>query len=222
MAIYDVDMTSGDRSNPNPEVPDLMHQRNAHLTNSTSYSPTNSVPNGARVQQKNNAIIANNGTTNKALFGYNPGLGKWGSFVAKEGIDVATNTDPANLIFNSEQNVFKIVSTLNVIFPTATANFNNSTVSAAATTTIPHGLNYVPILTGVITVLGGYLPLPWIDTYPIQASALGNFNTTMLRVVADATNIYLMTKVVSSGTGSGSTTDGGQPAKIYILQESAN
>lgn len=63
-----------------------------------------------------------------------------GLYVAKPGYDVITNTDPANLIFNSNQNAFKIVDDydLSLSFTLPTTGYY------LHTTTVNHGLNYTP------------------------------------------------------------------------------
>lgn len=66
-----------------------------------------------------------------------------GLYVARAGIDVITNTDPANFIFNSNQNLFKIVTVL------SGASYTHSLTTAEITArfgqfSFAHNLGYRP------------------------------------------------------------------------------
>lgn len=115
--------------------------------------------------------------------------GSYGMWVSKPGFDV---TDPAaatnnNLIFNSNDTFFNIVGS-----GQTTVTVPNPPVSGTAyTTTIPHGLSFVPGMVVYInsspTVtalngLNGNIPTPW----PVTISAATVFPAT------DATNLYII------------------------------
>lgn len=135
--------------------------------------------------------------------------------VAKEGFD-ATNASDDELIFNSNQNTFKIATTINgtATTPALTTGANTWGV-VNNTNTIAHGLGFVPIPQAFINDSGLYTPLQ----YSFFNVAGGNPWWYTLRVRVDATNIYLVTTVVGYNI---SLSSGSFPVKIYLLQETAN
>ena len=56
----------------------------------------------------NQQIIVEDTNEPRVMMGNHATFGE-GFFVSKDGTNVKTNTNPANLIFNSSQNVFKVV-----------------------------------------------------------------------------------------------------------------
>lgn len=56
---------------------------------------------GAQLYTTETAEIANDGVTNRVVFGYATGLAQWGLFVSKSGFDALNDTNPANFIFIS-------------------------------------------------------------------------------------------------------------------------
>jgi hypothetical protein len=122
--------------------------------------------------------------------------------IAKDGYDALTATD-AQLIFNSAQNVFKIVMTSSVSIP---ANLGGTT-----TTTVAHNLGYVPAFQCYLFVTGSatYYQIPYTSIDAVTGAV-----NILATAYADATNIYFETIVTAVGT---------QPwtIKYYLLQESA-
>lgn len=140
--------------------------------------------------------------------------------VAKSGIDVASAVND-QLIFNSSQNVFKIVKsdtavTTNAVATAAAGSF----ASGSTTVTIPHGLTFIPTVIAFIQDTD-YTPnrfrlLP-LTTYADVSGTRCNWIT--YSVDADSSNIYLLSSLVATG-GTGNT--GIKTIKYFLLQESAN
>lgn len=216
ISLFDVDKTNADRGTPRPDSHDQIIDGavKAHATHSIN-PVSNATTDTGYISNKNQQVLAFDGTANKALMGYNPGLDKWGMFVGKDGVDVTTNSDPANLIFNSSQDVFKIVATGNINSPALSisnpgaGNFANG----SATTTVAHGLSFAPLLIAFGLDGSKYAQLPY-TTY-----VAGIWETFYLEV--DATNVYFSVQAMVSGTGL-SLPGGFVPAKYYLLQETAN
>lgn len=225
MSLHDVDKNSTDRSNPTPNSDDNIAdgQRMAHQTASSHYKPISSIST-ARLQQVGKTFIANDGGTNKAIFGFNPALNLWGSFVAKDGIDVMKNTDPSQLIFNSNQDVFKIVKSLSVGFPGVTATVgvgSTVNVTAASAIIIPHGLGYIPAFIAYLNSALTYAPIPFIITGQNGANSVFQVN---INLETDIINMYISTSVTVWGPAGSTYTQSdftNTPIiKIFLLQES--
>lgn len=145
--------------------------------------------------------------------------GFYGLKVSPPGVDVYTATDD-QLIFNSNQNVFKIVKIITGTFPavsiTGTANTAKYNYNI---TTIAHGLTYTPVVIGVVTDgAGGYFSLPRVSL----SAGVQDMDNSVLSVSSDATNIYLTSAInayfISALTINVPTYNG----KFYLLQETAN
>lgn len=130
MALHDVDKSGDTRTRPQVNASDELANARAHATEGIAYrsEETTTAP---RVLTKDDQIIIHDGTTNKALFGRDA-FGEYVVMVAKDGYDVLT-TDYANLIFNSGNNIFKIIDTGVVSIS------HVHTTNSAKTTTIAHG-----------------------------------------------------------------------------------
>jgi len=121
--------------------------------------------------------------------------------VAKTGKDAVTGSN-SDLVFNSAQDVFKIVATDTGTIP--------SSGTSSSTKTIAHGLSFTPIVMGTVQFGSSFNLCP-----SIGVSSSTGVITDMTFVSSDATNIYL-TRIVPGGTVSS------QSVKYYILQESTN
>ncbi len=100
-----------------------------------------------RIEEGNGRLIVRNNNYNVALFGLDD-AGKVVVKVAKDGYNADTATD-AQLIFNSSQNVFKIV-----VSATATRLVPSLTAGATDTLTIPHNLGYIPSVMAYVNGAG--------------------------------------------------------------------
>jgi len=139
-----------------------------------------------------------------------------GFFVAESGVDVRNATD-TQLIFNSQQNIFKIVSSGTITVVVADPLASDATSSAS----VAHGLNITPAFVGYINgtgssylTAGTYYQLPFF-TY-IRVTGIPE--PVIYSMTSDATNI---TAFVTNHGGVGITELGTIVFKYYILQESA-
>jgi hypothetical protein len=150
----------------------------------------------------NNQIIVED-TVPRVLMGNQASFGL-GLYVSKSGIDVKTNTDAAQFIFNSNQNVLKVVKTGTVVIPDPGAGNTSSVV-------VTHGLGFVPLVVGYAQ--GGLnVPLPVFNGWDATGVCLG---ITYFGVVN--TNTLSITNFKPS-TGAGSNI--GQTVKYILYQES--
>jgi hypothetical protein len=159
-------------------------------------------------------------TNSRMLEGLLPD-GTYGLWVSKPGFDVSTST-PSQRIFDSNRDIFNIVSTA-----TATVTVPNSIVSnAVVTTTVAHGLSVVPAFMAFVSVpvYGGFVGagqltnLPGLVIGTIGSSAGQIFLIGSVRV--DSTNIYFDVTNPTANTLTGLA--GVWSFKYYILQETAN
>jgi hypothetical protein len=221
--LHDIDATTSGRTNPTVSSDDKVVSPMAHQTVSTQYNPIGDAVN-ARLQQVGKTIIANDGTTNKAMFGYNPGMDLWGTFVAKDGINVMTNTDPNNLIFNSSQNIFKIVAVGSVVMPTYSVTsgvgWRISSVATPPSATVAHGQARVPLVIAYMRVTGPggktLLSIPYTSTSLVG----GNLLMQTISISVDATYISFNDTTTTDGSV-GVYTAGGETIDYYIYQETA-
>lgn len=119
--------------------------------------------------------------------------------VAPSGIDATTAPD-SQLLLNSAQNVFKIVSTGVVDVPD-TSTFNSVTVA--------HGLGYVPVILAYTTYDTNYRQLP-VMTFFGDGTA-----RWQVACYVDATNAVFYTESYQAEPGHSAT------IKYYLLQETA-
>lgn len=172
---------------------------------------------GGNIRQNSQNIIVFDNTTNRVLIGYQTVLQAWGMFVSKPGVDV-TSATADQLIFNSNQNIFKIATKIPLTLTYSHTNPN----SEFRTTSVAHGLTYLP----------GFLAFNTLDPYfaglttgvtaskPNPTSIVGAVAGQVISVMymeasIDATNVYLIVQ-----------TGGGEPtasytfsSNIYLLQE---
>lgn len=165
-------------------------------------------------KQGNFGLMVGNGVVFD-LFAGSDASGKRVVKVAKEGFDARTATDD-ELIFNSGQDIFKIVDVLSEPF-----SFVTGAGETTQAVTITHNLGYSPLRQSSITGSLLYIaptdaPIPLI--VPGSATATGlNLALVVADVLADATKIQYS---ISIFAGSGNTISGTITA--YILQETAS
>lgn len=159
-----------------------------------------------------------------------------GLFVSKSGIDV-TQANDSQLIFNSSQDIFKIVAkgSINIpAFTTGTGGINYSAIS------VPHNQLFTPIVnvfargsildSSLSLVASSYIPLPIyisggtgrggiIGSYYFLSIG-GTFYSCSIVFAVDATNIYFEA-ACNTSTGSADTILS-IPISYYIMQETAN
>lgn len=137
--------------------------------------------------------------------------GFYGLKVSKPGQDVYTAADN-QMIFNSNQDIFKIVSS-NTVAITASGASNN-------VTTIAHGLSYIPVIIAFLNagLAGGAVrtPLPtWTTLSRDDVNHVVKFGT-WINAEVDATNVYI------DFVNSTASTIGPLNVTYYLLQETAN
>lgn len=158
--------------------------------------------------------------------------GTYGMWVSKPGDDVTNPSAAANneLVFNSNQDIFKIVGTGNATIPSITLANNASNASGIV---VNHNLGYAPITqmyvqlsvtvwTGstTATVLSNIsLPLSGSTVGVAQLVSAGSLTSFELYFAVDTANVYI-TAIYTAGS-SGATTLA-LPIKYYLLQETAN
>lgn len=154
----------------------------------------------------------------------NVGLAQFGKYadgntalkVAKAGIEVGTATND-QLIFNSGQNIFKIVNsfTINNNFSIVSTAFQSNLVTQA------HGMSFTPAYLAFITLdnnltLAGTSPSQFASTPAVvEGSVAGNITIfTYATVTVDATNIYFQIDVAHYAAVAVSNS-----VKVYLMQE---
>lgn len=171
------------------------------------------LPNGAtgiRMVDKNNIGIAQ--------FGRNKD-GSTTLKIAKSGYEVSTALD-TQLIFNSAQDIFKIVQT-------GTVNFTSPKANTSTTQALPHGLSYIPICiaflrngnNGQISFTGSRMLPCHIQLFVDNTSTISVQFRDWLSVTTDATNINFTYYNAQAGPGAFDVT---LTIDYYILQETAS
>jgi hypothetical protein len=184
----------------------------------------------------NRRIIVAENSTPKVLMGNQPTFGQ-GFYVAKEGIDATTNTDPNGWIFNSNQNIFKIIKKIPTTTPTYTTTFGGTYTTGGTGVTVPHGQTFTPIVQAycqaqlfsalTFTVItSSYIPLPLIQTdnsfgqyFLPNSTGSAAYGGISVLFGVDATNVYIT--VAARIVGNFADTMASIPITIFLLQESA-
>jgi hypothetical protein len=132
--------------------------------------------------------------------------GRYGMKVAPTGVNVLTASD-SELIFNSSQNVFKIVKTGTAVIPGSLVPGSSSFV------TVRHDLNYVPLVWGFAQYNASIQPLPTIalDT-----------STGLIQAMADIENVTSTSFELWSYNVSVVPNISATTVRYYILQETAS
>lgn len=223
MTLFNIDKGSdGARLNPTVNSADVQDNPKAHATE--SISPRAQGTQGApKITTKNTRIIANDGSNNIGLFGFDD-AGAMVVKVAKPGFD-ANSAGSTNLIFNSSQNVFKIVQTGTGTMPIATYNTTSKILGFAnANTTIAHGLSYTPICMGFITSFAGSAASQLLPATNVSGGSGVRTVSENYQITADSTNVYLTSTIsyVSNAAESRNDSSIAYTIKYYLLQETAS
>lgn len=146
----------------------------------------------------------------------------YGLKVSKPTFNVFTASND-ELVFNSSQNVFKIVdiqeiTTFETTLPNCPAG---ETLAATSSSTFNHSLGYTPITAGFYQSGSSFLTLPYAT---VAAPQVDNSVLVTTQLQASATDFTVKQVVLidcaSSGTGITLTLDE-IGVKVYMLQESA-
>lgn len=164
-------------------------------------------------QDKNRIVGRDEDNKIGLLIGTDPFVVK----IAKDGFDVLTAGND-DLIFNSSQNVFKIITSYTLILPAMSLNTGgaNYAVGTPQTISTPHGLSAVPAILAFWAAGSDYIPLPWTTS-----GQFGSGGFSYVERYAYATP----TVVGVSGAISGYNINTTQPTttiKIFVLQETVS
>ena len=139
--------------------------------------------------------------------------------VSQTGKDVTTATD-SELVFNSDQNVFKIVDSGTIIttqFTTTNPGAGSFKAESSIVGTYTHNLGYVPVVIAFMGDSSSYSMLPFTD-YTNSGGSQAWWWT--MSVQANTTTIQVTVDVMSYGAGIAIASD--YSIKFYLLQETAN
>jgi hypothetical protein len=161
--------------------------------------------------------IINDGTTNRILLGQYQNTFS-GLKVSKQGKDVVTASNQ-DLIFNSEQNVLKIINT-----NTTSINVPNPLPTGTITATVPHNQTFAPAFLAFVSTpaLAAYgIPNSQIVGLPyILPTSIGTADAPLLvQARTDASSIYF--DIINYQSAALPDLGGTWSFKYYILQESA-
>lgn len=208
MSLHDIDKGGVRRKLPSPNADDSITQRYAHGTVQNQNSQEEAQADGLKFLERQ--IIARQDGFNKAAFGFYGEANKFGLKVAEDGKDVLTAGDD-ELVFNSEQNVFKIVLDGDAAV--------TLTADDGGFTTVAHGLGFSPIpMVFIDNGSGGYEQLPYTVYTSVTVGAVtGWLPTQIFRARVDDTQLTI---IVDYPLGSSNTVTWN--FKYYLLQETAN
>lgn len=210
MSIIDNDSNSSARNNPTLNVNDDGGVRKAHNTYGNTLRRV-----GSAVKQflsfGQGTIEAKDADGNKSFFiGYDPALSTRPVIrVAKDGFDAQTGAD-SELIFNSEQNVLKIVS----FGTTSVSSDDSATGGHIGSTTITHDLGFIPIVIAFVQSGGSWFPMPAAPAYSV--SGTGTVFTQYIFIYSITSFNFVIN--FNNSAGGNATYN----VKYYLLQETAN
>jgi hypothetical protein len=194
MTLINVDPQPQGGISPSIDAVDINNSRMAHAT--TSISPrTVGTQTGPRIITKDSRIIANDGSNNIGLFGFDD-AGNMVVKVAQPGYD-ANSATPAQLVFNSQRLIFNVPLSITL----------NGSNAYTKTVQVAHGLGYAPrfqayntvdpIFSGLTSGMTTNGPNPFIVA-SAGASALVVLGQAVVTV--DATNINFSVYVSIAGS----------------------
>jgi len=180
---------------------------------------------GYGVDLRSGTALVRDATQTRVLMGYqqngvSAGVDFYGLKVSKAGFDVNTATAD-QLIFNSSQNTFKIVSKGTATISSFVVGSPGATnfTSGETTTTVAHGLSYTPAILAFLGDVGTNNSLPY--SYALSTGGGGkSVAWTNVGVAIDSTNIYFRSSVML--TGAFGFTSSAFNVVYYLLQETAN
>jgi hypothetical protein len=170
-------------------------------------------------------IVAVQDGVNKAVMGFYGDENKFGFKVAEDGVDVFDATND-QLIFNSEQNVFKVAES-------GTISLSSQSIGAGASVdqkfTIPHNLGRVPAFNAfvLVTNTGQAAINQFPSTYYVSISNVysytesGGTGLNYAHIAGIDEDNFYFTRSVFNGGGVSQTIQG-STLKYYIYEETAN
>lgn len=168
-------------------------------------------------------IVAKNSDANtstpQVLMGNQATFGE-GFYVTKPGIDATAATNSSDFIFNSNQDIFKIVQTGTITVPDTTAGpaAASNFASSFNTVSVVHNLGFAPVIVAYWTTISSdvFQPVPFsgFDGSGTAATWTAvNIEVTSTNIIATATSM-----VYGNTTNSLS----GILIKYFLLQESVS
>lgn len=219
MTLFDIDKSGDGRSDPKPNENDQQNQRLAQGTTQNQNSVEEAQADGLKFLERQ--IIAKQDGVNKAVFGFLDSSNKFGLRVAKEGQDVLTASSDG-LVFNSEQNTFKIVTTTVLTLPVDfTAHVGSGTETAGPAQYV-HGLGYAPAVLVYQTNGTSYFPVTNGSLFSVKLDTLGSQIIQTLVTINSTVVSVSMSNKWNTGVNSSDIISGDYMFKIYVLQETAS
>lgn len=218
------------RTNPSPATHDTLAQRKADGTDGITQKVND--PTGAYVKTKDAQIVVNNGTTDVIIIGRKSPEQTYGMVtndgttnrllvestgqikISQPGIDVKTATD-SQLIFNSNNNLFKIIASSTATVAVTTG----ASADSLFQTSVAHGQSFRPAILAFVTPpvsMGASLEqIPYY--FFLYDAGTTSFQTRgMARAYIDDTNITFYVR-----TNNGSLYAGNWVFRYYLLQETS-
>ena len=205
MALHDTDPNTTNRAEPMPQASDQNPTRSSDGTTAITNKQDGS--SGAYVSTRDASVKVNDGTVNRVSLGLLSD-GSYGLKVSPENVDVLT-ADDSELIFNSSQNVFKIVLT-------DTVTLTRGASDDFQAVTYDHNLGYVPAMIAFLDYTGAKMPLP--QTYINQTSGIVNEIIKVQDIGTSQVVFEAIAPTAGSRYGSAQT----YTIRFYLLQETAN
>lgn len=191
--LDDISVSAVDKDDPQAQIEKVVKQVNEGLRQISNEDKTK--------------VYKDESGTNRVLLGQGAD-NFYGMKVSQEGVDVYGAADE-DLVFNSDHNLFKIISSGYTTVSGSLVSGTNPT-----TTTVPHSLGYPPTIIAYLQYTNGSHMLPYVSVGLVGTADAGKVNW-MIDVHADSTNMYF------TFTDSGQSTGGTYTIKYYIIQETA-
>lgn len=166
-----------------------------------------------------NPFTLSDGSNDRLLIGKDSN-GNYVVKVSKPAFDAFDATD-SNLIFNSNQDIFKIVSAGITTVPAATASYNNSQNSTTTSVVVTHNLGFIPVVVAINSSAGNYFSLPQ-SSLNNTSSTIGCWLHSSYYWTTTNTTLKFFNTVTVSNTGTGNGTSSSIDVKYFLLQETAN
>lgn len=194
-------------------------------SNSSQPAVTNKINDVSRELQslKEVQVFKDDAGTRRVLMGRGAN-GFYGLKVSKEGFDVY-DAALGDLVFNSDNNIFKIIDVVDIDYPETSGTQNTAGVENSVNQAIvAHGLSSTPAYVAFATSgggTGGYTSLP-------NSFFSSNFSGTALMygyidVEIDETNIIVnnWSIIINTAASAASHVSSSGTVRIYLLQETA-
>lgn len=215
MALHDIDKQNDDRANPALNADDNVNNRMSHKTIGTTYKTAGNPDTNRLIFDKGSIKGFDTNENNNIFIGYDPALSTRPIVrIAKDGYDQSTATND-QLIFNSDQNVFKIIEKNS----TSITHPINTTLNL---TYIDHSYGITPIVWAFFDTGAGstYDQIPY--TITSQSGANAGLTNSALTVTSTSNQIIFNLITPSFAGNTSYSTAYSYNITYYLLQETAN